>query len=237
MLFFSRHKTVYSKAENRRFTFLLAFITLTLSDKQNHSDEEIKRLLLRPFLKWLERNSCGMYVWKAEAQVNGNIHFHVTVNNFIHWKSIRKKWNKLQSMHGYHKVFTNGRAEIGVNSTDIHSVVNAKQTAAYMAKYMTKNDKTRRMITGKLWGSSNSLCNIKCTLDEHGGSQMDELVDWVEGNGELLLSDEYMRVYTHEHLKFVKLPPVLVSLTRSLLEERSGIIDNQKIIINVESFN
>ncbi len=227
---------MYSRAEQKHFTFLLSFITLTLSSKQVHSDEEIKKFMLRPFLKWLERNGCAMYVWKAETQANGNIHFHVTVNNFIHWKSIRAKWNKLQAAHGYHKVFTNGRAEIGLNSTDVHSVKNARQTAAYMAKYMSKNDKTRRAITGKVWGCSNSLCNITCGLDEHGGKQMDELVEWIEGNGELLLSDEYMRVYTHEHLKFVKLPPILVSLTRSLLEERSEMINSQKLLIEVESF-
>jgi len=236
MLFFSRHKTVFSRKDNRRFTFLLSFITLTLSSKQLHSDEYIKKFMLRPFLKWLERNGCAMYVWKAEAQANGNIHFHVTVNNFIHWMSIRKKWNKLQHAHGYHKVFTEGREDIGMNSTDVHSVRNAKQTAAYMAKYMTKNEAGRRLIAGKVWGCSASLCKISCILDEHSSSDMDELVNWLENNGQLLLSDEYMRVYTHEHLKFVKLPPVLAKMTRPILEHRSEMIACQKLLIEVESF-
>lgn len=144
MLLFSKRKSVYSIKENKSFTFVLNFITLTLSEEQKHSDEFVKTHMLEPFMKWLKRQGALMYVWRAETQENGNIHFHITTNVFIHWKSIRKKWNKIQYSNGYTKAFTDGPNEIGVNGTDVHSVKNEKETAAYMAKYMLKDNISKK---------------------------------------------------------------------------------------------
>ena len=56
----------------------MKFITLTLSDVQAHTDDSIKEHMLQPFLYWLQRYYNCSYVWKAETQINGNIHFHIT---------------------------------------------------------------------------------------------------------------------------------------------------------------
>lgn len=140
MLLFSHKKEVYSKRENKKFSFVLNFITLTLSSTQMHSDQEIIEKLLQPFLDWFRLNYSNMYVWKAEVQQNGNIHFHITTNVFIHWKTIRKKWNKLQAKHGYHRVYDH-REQLGANSIDVHAVKNEEETSSYMAKYMMKHGK------------------------------------------------------------------------------------------------
>lgn len=41
------------------------------------------------------------YVWKAELQKNGNIHFHLTTDIFIHYMLIRREWNNAISKLGY----------------------------------------------------------------------------------------------------------------------------------------
>lgn len=80
----------------------LTFITLTLSSEQIHSDFVIKREMLGRFLEWLQKEKgVTAYVWRAEAQQNDNIHFHILTNRRIAWQDIREKWNQLQTKWGY----------------------------------------------------------------------------------------------------------------------------------------
>jgi hypothetical protein len=87
---------------NRSSIFILNFITLTLSSKQIHTDNEIKSNILEPFL-----NSCrkkwqiSYYVWRAEKQKNGSIHFHLITNRFVPWNELRNCWNTHQQKLGY----------------------------------------------------------------------------------------------------------------------------------------
>lgn len=96
--------TEYEKAESYKnpISFKIGFITLTLPAKQNHSDNEIKKECLNHFLTILRRKyKVDMYIWKAEKQENGNIHFHILINRYIHWKEIRLNWNNILSKLGY----------------------------------------------------------------------------------------------------------------------------------------
>jgi hypothetical protein len=72
----------------------ITFVTLTLpvvNSKLN--DFELKKRLNK-FLIYLERQIGKFeYVWKAERQKNGNLHFHLLINRKIHWKIIRSIWN------------------------------------------------------------------------------------------------------------------------------------------------
>lgn len=141
MMLFSPLKHVYSKKENTHTKFKLNFITLTLSATQVHSDDYIKKHLLEPFLKWMIRShQAKHYIWKAEAQDNGNIHFHITTNVFIHWLSIRKKWNKLLDNHKYKAYYQDGSHNSDPNSIDVHAVKNEKELALYLGKYFGKQD-------------------------------------------------------------------------------------------------
>ena len=148
MILFSTNKTVYSVKEKRQFTFKVNFITLTLSDRQQHSDHYIKQHMLAPFLKWMERSAGAVsYIWKAEAQDNGNIHFHITTNQFIHWKSVRSKWNKLLAKHGYCKVFQDGTNDKGNAATQIKSVRAMNTIVGYMQGYITKKDLYKKKVS------------------------------------------------------------------------------------------
>jgi hypothetical protein len=82
--------------------YKLTFITLTLPAKQVHSDNEIKSKCLNHFLTVLRRKfKVELYIWKAEKQENGNIHFHIITDKYIQWKKIRTEWNNILQKLGY----------------------------------------------------------------------------------------------------------------------------------------
>jgi len=174
LLLNSQYTNNYSKLNWKDLKFKMAFITLTLSAEQIHSDNWVKKYMLNNFLIEAKRIwDIHHYVWRAEKQGNGNIHFHILVNKFIPWQELRAIWNRIQKKHGYieryranmetyhSKGFTINMAQLGKwsynnqikaykkgikenwsnpNSTDIHSVMLVKNVAAYVTKYMTKNE-------------------------------------------------------------------------------------------------
>lgn len=236
MIICSDYKRVYSKKENKTFGFLINFITLTLSEKQKHSDQEIKSKLLNPFLDWMKRShNANCYLWKAEAQKEtGNIHFHITTNVFIHWKSIRRKWNELQYKLGYEKAFTDGNKD-GKNSTDVHAVKNIKKIGWYLAKYFVKNETDRRQINGKLWGCSTNLSKLKITLTPHDDGFSAITEEFFHRNEFKLLKDDFSEVYIHSPLNKMKLPIEISKELRSIKEKINGGNDVRKIY-TIESF-
>lgn len=98
----SKRKRIYDKANRKHFYFRLNFITLTLPTlEHNISDHHFKSKMLHNFINQC-RYKYGMknYVWKVEAQANGNIHAHFTTDCFIHWKDLRKTWNNVLENEG-----------------------------------------------------------------------------------------------------------------------------------------
>ncbi len=96
-------KKVFVKELKREISFKLNFITLTLPCMQSDvTDAEIKNKALNLFFTTC-RQKWGMnnYIWKAEAQANGNIHFHITTDIYIHWGDLRKLWNRCLHGLGY----------------------------------------------------------------------------------------------------------------------------------------
>lgn len=61
-----------------------------------YSDNYVKKEFLNHFLVLLRRE-CKVhnYVWRAESQKNGNIHFHLTTNKYIQWQKLRELWNRV----------------------------------------------------------------------------------------------------------------------------------------------
>lgn len=152
MLLFSPRKHVYSKKEKKSFTFKLNFLTLTLSDVQVHSDQFIHKHMLRPLLKWMARRyNAWNYVWKAETQDNGNIHFHVTTNKFIHYIELRNKWNTLQLHYGYLDKYNSSHGDLDAPSTEIKAVKNTAELARYLGKYFSKNDTAAKQAAPHQW--------------------------------------------------------------------------------------
>lgn len=105
-----------------------------------HSDEEIKQICLKNFIDRLAR-SHGLqhYIWRAEAQANGNIHFHLTTDVYVHYKEVRRVWNESVELLGYVSEYERIWHHRDPNSTDIHSVKHVKKLVYYLSKYMAKN--------------------------------------------------------------------------------------------------
>lgn len=81
-----------------RYLVEISFITLTISSKMK-DDINYEKMLK----KWIEniqyRYGKFNYVWKIEFQKNGNIHYHLMIDEKLDWKVVRKNWNKIQKIH------------------------------------------------------------------------------------------------------------------------------------------
>lgn len=100
--YLAKPKIVFCRFHGKSFMFKLAFITLTLSSEQIHSDQVITNRLLHSFLMELRRRwKAPWYIWRAEKQKNGNIHFHIIIGIFIPWNELRNVWNRIQQTLGY----------------------------------------------------------------------------------------------------------------------------------------
>jgi hypothetical protein len=102
LIFMAADKKLPATSHGKSLNFKISFVTLTLSSAQIHSDNEIKAKCLNQFLieasnKWNVKN----YVWRAEKQINGNIHFHILTDKFIPWNELRQSWNRIQNKLGY----------------------------------------------------------------------------------------------------------------------------------------
>lgn len=173
LLYISNYRYTGIVATKKDFKFKITFITLTLPAQQKHSDKEITNVCLHHFLNELRKHwNLEHYVWKAEKQKNGNIHYHLTTNIYIHYMDLRELWikslNKLnyiseyqKNMKNFHKQGFKVRTELldtwsyeaqktayeygkktdwkSPNCTDVHSVINIKNLAAYISEYFTKN--------------------------------------------------------------------------------------------------
>jgi len=151
-------KKIKNKKYNSDFKFKISFVTLTLSSRQQHSDNEIKKEILQPFIDYMRKmHKVQRFIWKAERQKNGNIHFHILFDVFIHWSVIRKIWNKCQERLFYisnshlsydihnHTISYQDAFSL-INSTDVHSVKKISDLKRYLAKYMLKDNHRNRLV-------------------------------------------------------------------------------------------
>jgi hypothetical protein len=142
LIYLSKEKKSPVTKKAGEFNFQLNFITLTLCSKQKHSDSEIKSKLLNQFLTELrQKYNAKNYMWRAESQANGNIHFHVVSDVFVPWRALRTDWNRIQEKLGYCTSYTARTNKVDPNSTDVHAIKAVRNLSAYLAKYCSKNSK------------------------------------------------------------------------------------------------
>lgn len=93
----AKKKRVFSKQKNKNFFFKVNFLTLTIpySDKMP-SDSFLKNKILHNFINtMMYRHNLRNYVWRAETQANGSIHFHFITDTFMDWNSVKEVWNRI----------------------------------------------------------------------------------------------------------------------------------------------
>lgn len=174
MLVSTRKKRVFSHKSQSHFNFKVAFITLTLPDTDVRvNNTTFQKQLLNPFLVYLRKyNQLKNYVWKMEFQDNGKLHCHITIDTFVHWRDIRKTWNRLLLRNGLLSKFERANGHTNPNSTDIHSIKKVKNLAAYLAKYMAKNKELSiehegkeyfytPVMSGRIWSCNYELSRAK----------------------------------------------------------------------------
>ena len=152
----------------KRLSFRLGLLTMTLSSPQGIlSDRELKKGLLEPYLRKLRKYGLRNYVWKAERQRNGNLHFHIFVDCFLDLTDARNIWNRLQAKYHFISDFGKRHGHHDPNSTDIHPIQTQEGMIMYMIKYMLKptekgtqlelGRETDKKNTGKCWDCSKPL--------------------------------------------------------------------------------
>ena len=97
---------IHGKKCYMKMTGKISFITLTLPSPQHHSDKEIKANCLNQFVTELAQHHLQIrYIWRAEKQQNGNIHFHFLVNKFVKYDWCQHVWNRILAKEGYIKPY------------------------------------------------------------------------------------------------------------------------------------
>jgi hypothetical protein len=101
------------KGETGHKVYLPTFVTLTLPAKQNHTDKELNALALNPFITKIKRShKVENYLWRAEKQDNGNIHYHIIIDRFISHDCVRYAWNNIIDKLGYIESYRKEQTEL-----------------------------------------------------------------------------------------------------------------------------
>ena len=163
----SNTKRVMDLESKKSFKFKVSFITLTLSATQIHTDKEIKDEIFIPFLELMSKvHNMSSYVWRAERQRNGNIHFHICTNVYIHYIDLVAKWNRAQNKLHYIDRFETKHKHRKANSVDVHSVIDVNSVGRYVAKYMAKGSDDDNIL-GRMHACSHNISKFKrFTIDE-----------------------------------------------------------------------
>jgi hypothetical protein len=106
------------------------FITLTIPGKQRHTDNEIKSKALDRYLRALTWKQPDInYMWVAELQKRGAIHFHILTDRYINKNWSDTIWSKAMNAMGYNAdKLTGNRCE----------KIKADEMPGYLAQYFTK---------------------------------------------------------------------------------------------------
>lgn len=136
-------RKIFNRAIQKNTWFKLSHLTLTLPSYQGKwTDKEINTYCLRPFLLHCKRRfNLENYIWKAERQRNGNIHYHIISDMFFDYDSVRMIWNDKLNTLGYIDSFYKKHNHLQPPSIDLKYVRNSEQLSKYVSKYISKQKK------------------------------------------------------------------------------------------------
>ena len=146
---YTRTKTISHK---------LSFITLTIPDLKTLTAKEAHKKLLEPMLLFLRRkHHMRSYIWKAELQKRGQLHYHLTSNVYIAHQELKDKWNELLTLNNYNSQYYRDKGHTNANSTDIKEVRKIENLGGYLTKYFCKAYQNAKSVEGKVWDCSLNL--------------------------------------------------------------------------------
>ena len=169
-------RRIYNPVVEAFHDFRLSFITLTISANERVSGKD-GREALKVFIQHFRRKPSAKskseqltsYLWKAELQERGQLHYHITANRFLHYVEIQGVWNGIQKNRGWLDDFYKKEGRYNANSTDVHAVYKVQDIQAYLSKYLAKQQfkdlsecghlspQYQETIGGKVWDCSQDL--------------------------------------------------------------------------------
>lgn len=139
MVLGAKNRWTWDEAGKLYKQYKLTFATLTLPVPQFHSDLIIKNQCLNQLLIELAKYySVNNYLWKAEPQANGNIHFHMALDKFIPYKELQDIWNRIINKLGYVDAFEKIHGHSNPPTTDISSIKKVGKISAYFSEEFIK---------------------------------------------------------------------------------------------------
>lgn len=216
MVSINKPREIFNPVTRRKQPFQIGFVTLTIySTDRKIKGKEAHKTCLEPFIKWMRQtHGVKSYIWKAELQKRGQIHYHIMIDQFIHWKALRKKWNELQQRSGYLDTFYNKFGHWDANSVDVHSVKKQRNLSFYLVKEVAKAFQNDKELGGKIWDCSLNIKKAKyfTVVENFAYSYFDQMIaqkeirviptdhcyiyEFLKQSPTIILSPENMQAYS-----------------------------------------
>jgi len=213
----------FSKGDSRERK--LTFATLTLSGRQKHTDNEIKRNLLNEFLIVMKRKyNMKYYFWRAEKQKNGNIHFHVIFDTYISNVNLQKVWNNIQEKNGYMDDFFEKFGRKNAPSTDIRKISDLSKSIEYVLKYVSKDASVtfdeKLKVNGRIWGCSKELKDLKPYSLAENSQLIEAVYEESKKENVKFVKDDFFEIFFIDTERFLKerFPSILKARKRYYID-------------------
>lgn len=200
-------RTIFNPVTQKFQPFQLNFVTLTISSSEIIDAKTAYRQLMKPYLRKLRKNHDFSYIWKAELQKRGQLHYHLATNTYLPWSDIRNNWNNLQRSAGLLQEYGMKHGHYDANSTDVHAISHINDVGAYLSKYLSKGQKAS--INGKTWDCSTDLKRNRFSF---------ELTNYTQSSLEKAIKDKHCKVVELEHCTIFKVKNPIQYLDSSTLK-------------------
>lgn len=192
------NKTINSTQARHQKRFVL--ITLTLPAAQDHGDKFIKTYMLNPFMKRLRKNhNVTNYMWKAETQKNGNIHFHIVIDVYVSYADLRSMWLFYMKKFGYIDRFNKANPGKQAPCINVVGQKTMKNPVNYICKYMTKNNESR-LVNGSLFRFSESLLDVDSFETVTDAVESERLLTYCWNNCSSKYIQKHFSIFTFKSL-------------------------------------
>lgn len=151
-------KRILNTESGKFFDFRLNFVTLTLTNSGRViTASEAYQTLLAPWLRYMkQKQGLSDYLWKAELQQNGQIHYHIATNTFLPMRIVRWRWNNLARKERLLDNFAKQYGHFNPPSTEVTSITHVQDAKSYIAKEFAKKQQNQASVKGKVWD-----CNVE----------------------------------------------------------------------------
>ena len=97
------------------------------------------------------------YLWKAELQQNGQLHYHIGTSTYLPQNIVRWKWNKDCKSAGLLDAFAHKYGHFNPPSTEVKSIIHVQDAKSYIAKEFAKKETRIQQVGGKVWDCNEEL--------------------------------------------------------------------------------